>query len=102
MARTVLNSVRATRPGVERRFQIEPEAMARAWAALERNQSRMTLIFTEGEPLLREMEDEGQLPPKSNSNIRCVRVANSGHTFHPLWAQKTAHEHLDREVEKVV
>ena len=39
--------------------------MAEAWAAIERNRNRITLIFTEGEPLLREMEEEGQMPPET-------------------------------------
>ena len=52
----------------------------------------LLLGLTEGEPLLREMEEEGQMPPKSCSRVQCLRVANSGHTFRPLWAQKLAHE----------
>jgi pimeloyl-ACP methyl ester carboxylesterase len=102
VARIVLDSVRANAPAAERRFQIDPEAMDRAWAALERNQSRLSLIFTEGEPLLHEMEDEGHIPPETHSRVRCVRIANSGHTFRPLWAQKAAHELIDSELEAVV
>ena len=75
--------------------------MADAWSALERNQTRMTMIFTEGEPLLREMEDEGHLPPPAGSRIRCIRLANCGHTFRPLWAQKSAHELIDRELDAI-
>jgi pimeloyl-ACP methyl ester carboxylesterase len=102
VAGTVLDSVRQTRTAAKRSFQIEPEAMAQAWAALERNQSRLTFIFTEGEPLLREMKNEGHLPSGTNSRVRCVRIANSGHTFRPLWAQKAAHEVIDSELENVV
>jgi len=85
-----------------RHLQIPPEAMAEAWAAIERNQSRVTLIFTEGEPLVREMEEEGQMPPQTCSRIRCLRVANGGHTFRPLWAQELAHELIDSELHKVL
>ena len=76
--------------------------MADAWKALDRNQSRLTLIFTEGEPLLREMEEEGHLPQETHSRVRCIRLANCGHTFRPLWAQKTAHELIDRELEAIM
>jgi len=76
--------------------------MAEAWKALDRNQSRLTLIFTEGEPLLREMEEEGHLPPETDSRVRCIRLANCGHTFRPLWAQRTAHELIDRELEAIM
>src|SRR5882724_4287856 len=69
-------------------LQIQPEAMADAWAAIDRNQSRLTLIFTEGEPLLREMEEEGQMPPKTCSHIRCLWISNALNKFHPLWAQR--------------
>jgi pimeloyl-ACP methyl ester carboxylesterase len=83
-------------------LQIQPEAMARAWAAIERNQSRVTLIFTEGEPLIREMAEEGQMPPQNCSRVRCLQVGNGGHTFRPLWAQKLAHELIDGELREVL
>jgi len=85
-----------------RRLQIQPEAMAHAWAAIERSQSRVTLIFTENEPLLREMEEEGQMPPETCPRVRCLRVANGGHTFRPLWAQKLAHELIDSELREAL
>jgi pimeloyl-ACP methyl ester carboxylesterase len=88
-------------PDGSRHLQIQPEAMARAWAAIERNQSRVTLIFTEGEPLVREMEEEGQMPPPSCSRVGCIRVGNGGHTFRPLWAQQLAHELIDNELREV-
>jgi hypothetical protein len=73
--------------------------MAQAWAALERNRTRMTMIFSENEPLLSEMEEEGRLPPKRNPRIRCVRVSHSDHTLCPLHAQKRVHELIDLEIE---
>jgi alpha-beta hydrolase superfamily lysophospholipase len=85
-----------------RPLQIPRERMAKAWAAIERNRNRLTLVFTEGEPLLREMEEEGQLPPETCTRVQCVRVANGGHTFRPLWAQELAHELIDREITAVL
>ena len=73
--------------------------MAQAWAALERNRTRMTLIFSENEPLLAEMEAEGQVPPAGNQRIRCIRVRHGDHTLSPIHAQMSAHELLDREIE---
>ena len=74
--------------------------MAEAWQALERNQNRLTMIFTEGEPLLRELEEEGHLA-EARAQVRCIRVANCGHTFRPLWAQQMAHELIDREIDEI-
>jgi len=102
VARIVLDRVRQIHTDSGRQFQICPEAMADAWEALERNQSRLTLIFTEGEQLLREMEEEGHLSRPANSRIRCVRIANCGHTFRPLWAQKMAHDLIDSELDAVL
>jgi pimeloyl-ACP methyl ester carboxylesterase len=102
VTRIVLDTVRETHADAGRHFQISPEAMAHAWEALERNQSKLTLIFTEGEPLLREMEEEGHLPPPTSSRVRCTRIANCGHTFRPLWAQKMAHDLIDGELEAIL
>jgi pimeloyl-ACP methyl ester carboxylesterase len=82
--------------------QIEPTAMGRAWSALERNQCQMTMIFGGGEPLLAEMEAEGQLPPKKNPRIRCVRIPNTDHLVCPLWAQKLVHDLVDDEIDAAV
>ena len=99
-ARIALDRMQA---GDENRFfQIPRERMAEAWAAIERHRNRMTFIFTEGEPLLREMVEEGQLPPETCSRLQCIQVANGGHTFRPLWAQKLAHELIDREIGAVL
>jgi pimeloyl-ACP methyl ester carboxylesterase len=85
-----------------RLLQIPRARMAEAWSAIERNRNRMTFIFTEGEPLLREMVEEGQLPPETCSRVQCIQVANGGHTFRPLWAQRLAHELIDREIGAVL
>ena len=100
VSRTIFERVRASCPSAQQP-QIWPEGMAHAWSALERNQTRMTIIFTEGEPLLREMQEEGHFPPLSGSRVRCIRLANCGHTFRPLWAQKSAHELIDRELDAI-
>jgi pimeloyl-ACP methyl ester carboxylesterase len=99
IAGIVLDKLRTVRPDGDQHFQIDPAAMAQARAAIRRNQSRLTLLFTEGEPLLREMEEEGVLEDLETSpGFRCVRLANSGHTFRPQWAQQLIHEHIDREL----
>lgn len=84
------------RPGVH--LQLGFENLAQAWSTLERSKKRVALIFREGEALLNEMATEGQLPPDTNSLVRCIRVPNGGHTFRPLWAQKLMHELMDREI----
>ena len=101
-ARVVLDRLRKAGTDGDRDLQIPPEAMAHSLAAIESNQSRVTLIFTEGEPLLLEMEEEGHLPPDNDSRIRCVRVPNAGHTFRPLWAQELVHELIDRDLSPVL
>jgi pimeloyl-ACP methyl ester carboxylesterase len=98
----LVDSFRESRAASGWRPQIPNEMMARSLAAVEHNQSRLTFVFTEGEPLLLEMEEEGQLPPENNSRIRCIRVANCGHTFRPLWAQKLIHTIIDRELDVVL
>jgi hypothetical protein len=101
VARVVFDRFRTIRAVSGRQFQIRPEEMAHARVALERNQNRITLIFTEGEPLLREMEEEGHISNPISSRLRCIRIANCGHTFRPLWAQKMAHELIDSELDAI-
>lgn len=76
--------------------------MDHAWASLERNKKRVTLVFREGEPLLAEMEASRQLPPLKNSWTRLVRIPNGGHTLRPLWAQKIVHDLIDLELEAAI
>lgn len=101
VSRIVIERLHPRGEGNGRRHQIWPEGIAEAWAALERNQNRITLIFTEGEPLLREMEEEGHLNSRTTSRVRCIRLANCGHTFRPLWAQTSVHELIDRELDAI-
>jgi pimeloyl-ACP methyl ester carboxylesterase len=76
-----------------------PDTLNQAWQVIKRQQTRLTFLFTEGEPLLREMEDQGQLPSRSNPLVNCIRIGpQAGHTFRPQWAQKLAHEAIDREL----
>jgi pimeloyl-ACP methyl ester carboxylesterase len=102
VSRIVIERFRVTRVDAARSLQISPVAMSQAWEALQHNQSRVALIFTEGEPLLREMAEEGHLPAPDNARIQCVRVTNCGHTFRPLWAQKMAHEMIDKQLEAAI
>jgi pimeloyl-ACP methyl ester carboxylesterase len=81
----------------DEQLQISPDEMSSALAAIQQNKSGLTLIFTEGEPLLQEMEEEFWLPSKA-AFLRCVRVPGGGHTFRPLWAQSLIHELVDREI----
>lgn len=82
----------------EEQLQISPAEMSSALAAIQRNDSRLTLIFTEGEPLLQEMEEESWLPSKAPF-LRCIRVPGGGHTFRPLWAQHLIYELIDSEIQ---
>jgi alpha/beta superfamily hydrolase len=100
--RIMIDRFRGHRAERRRDHQIPPEAMARAWAALEKNDCHLNLVFTEGEPLLLEMEEEGQFPPQHNPRIGCIRIANGGHTFRPLWAQKVIHEVIDDGVDTIL
>jgi len=74
--------------------QIPAEALKTAMRRLQHHNARMLWVFTEGEPLLQELEDEGQLPPW----VPCVRLKNAGHTFRPLWAQAELSRLLDAEI----
>lgn len=96
------DTLRKTRCNGNKHYQIPPKAMADAWAAIENNQSRVILVFTEGEPLLLEMEEEGHLPLENGARFRCVRIPNCGHTFRPVWAQQVVHELIDRELEVII
>jgi alpha-beta hydrolase superfamily lysophospholipase len=83
-------------------LQLGFETVTEAWSTLERTKKRVTLLFREGEELLAEMEASGELPPDTNSFVRCIRVPNAGHTFRPLWAQKLVHGLIDAELASVI
>jgi len=100
--RRMMRRLNNTLGGSDQHPQISRKAMARSLAAIESNQSRLTLVLAEGEPLLLEMEEDGQLPYWNRSRIHCIRLANCGHTFRPLWAQKLVHELIDRELDAVL
>jgi hypothetical protein len=80
--------------------QIPAEALAEAIERIQQHRSRLSMIFTEGEPLLREMEEEGFLGPESP--LRCLRMANAGHTFRPQWAQHRLRELIAAEIEGIL
>ena len=85
-------------------YQFVPaEKLNQALAQTAKNGTRLTMVFTEGEPLLREMEEERHLPAAGDLQpFQCIRVTNAGHTFRPLWAQQEIHRLLDREVEALL
>ncbi|MGH9557607.1 MAG: alpha/beta fold hydrolase [Bryobacteraceae bacterium] len=80
------------------RPQIPAEKMAEAWKIVEGHGTRVTLVFSENEPLYREMEEERQLPPAGNSRLRIVRIGKAGHTLRPRWAQNLVHDLIDAEI----
>ena len=97
--RMVADGFRARSARDRRPFELQMESFANLRLDLDRHQTRVTLLFSEGEPLLREMQEEGALPPESGARIRCVRVPAGGHAFRPLWVQKLVHELIDHELE---
>jgi alpha-beta hydrolase superfamily lysophospholipase len=100
--RMVADGFRARSARDRRPFERQMESFAKLRRELDRNQTRVTLLFSEGEPLLREMQDEAVLPPESGARVRSVRVPAGGHTFRPLWVQKLVHELIDAELEAAV
>lgn len=74
--------------------QIPAEQLKAALTKLESQRTRMVWMFTEGEPLLEELETEQQLP----GWVPVMRFANAGHTFRPLWAQAELARLLDQEI----
>lgn len=98
-AKTLFVRLRTGRRDADSHLQIPPLRMTAAWKSIERHGTRLSLIFTEGEPLLREMQEEGQMPPETNSRVRCVQIGSAGHTFRPQWAQRVAHQLIDRELD---
>lgn len=98
VARVALTRLLHSGPANGRQQQIQAQAMARAWDQVKRFQTRVTLVFADGEPLIQEMVDEKQMPPPNNSRIQCVRVGKTGHTFRALWAQQLVQDLIDREI----
>ena len=100
--RIAVEGFRARRADAVRPFERQMEALAEARRALARNRNRAVIVFTEGEPLLSEMEEQRALPPENDPRLRCIRIPNGGHTFRPLWIQKLAHELIDNEIESAL
>jgi pimeloyl-ACP methyl ester carboxylesterase len=98
-ALTVLSSRRPSRAKPPGQDQVHP--LQEAWKVIERHGTRVSLLFTEGEPLLQEMEQQQQMPPETHPLIRCFRVLNAGHTFRAQWAQQLAHDILDSELSRI-
>lgn len=85
-----------------RQGQIPAEELRRAWDQIKRFETRVTLVFADGEPLIEEMAQEKQMPPPDSPSIRCLRVGKTGHTFRALWAQRVAQDLIDQEVTSTV
>ncbi len=99
--RMIADGFRARSARDRRPFQLQMASFAKLCRELDRHQTRVTLLFSEGEPLLREMQEEAALPPESG-RVRSIRVPAGGHTFRPLWAQQRVHELIDQELEAPV
>jgi hypothetical protein len=78
---------------------LQAQSVEHAWEVIRSHGTRLTFIFTEGEPLLRELEKQRHVPFEDNPFIRCMRISNAGHTFRPQWAQQQVHQLIDRELE---
>ena len=100
-ALTVLSPHRASRTNPPGQDQVHPHPLQEAWKMIERHGTRVSLLFTEGEPLLQEMEQQEQMPCEAHPLFRCFRVPNAGHTFRPQWAQQLAHDILDSELSRI-
>ena len=81
---------------------IPAERLAQAWRQVKRFQTRVTLVFADGEPLLEEMVNENQMPPSDIPSVQCIRVGKTGHTFRALWAQKVVQDLIDSEIEATI
>jgi pimeloyl-ACP methyl ester carboxylesterase len=82
--------------------QLPAEALTHAWQQVARFESRVALVFADGEPLLQEMIEEKQMPPSNNPLIQLMQVGKTGHTFRALWAQQLVQDLIDREVGSTV
>lgn len=101
-AKVVLRKMKKSSTPKQRELQIPHDPLANSLNVLKRNQTKTTLIFSEGEPLLQELEEEGHLPLQPPSLFRSICVPKAGHTFHPLWAQALVHDVIDGEIRHMV
>jgi pimeloyl-ACP methyl ester carboxylesterase len=97
--RMIADGFRARSARDRRPFERQMESFASLCRGIDRHHTRVTLVFSEGEPLLREMLEEAALPSETGARIRAIRVPAGGHAFRPLWVQKVVHQLIDRELE---
>ncbi len=64
---------------------------------MQSSQAEVLMVFTEGEPLLAELERDGTLAQLAQRpNVQIERIAGaSSHTLEPLSLQRAVHETLD-------
>jgi hypothetical protein len=84
----VLRGLRAGRGQFASPGRSSPYPLEEARKVVERHGTRVLLLFTEGEPLLDEMEQQ-QMPPETHLLIHCFRVVNAGHTSRPAMGAAT-------------
>jgi pimeloyl-ACP methyl ester carboxylesterase len=58
---------------------------------------RGLLVFSEGEPLLAELREDGIMDELGRWPwLECWLIRGPGHTFRPVWAQQRVHDRIDR------
>ncbi len=102
LARSVFGQNRVSDLRSNGKTRSAAEAIAEASDILQARGSEATLVFADGEPLLREMTQQRLLPLPNELSIRCIKAGNVGHTFRQLWAQQYAHVFLDQEISQII
>jgi pimeloyl-ACP methyl ester carboxylesterase len=97
-ARLALRRLLVRRSGADHKSAVSAHALEQGWNVIRQSQTRVTLVFADGEPLLEEIEQEHQLPPSNDPFITCVRVGKVGHTFRAVRSQQMVHDLIDREI----
>jgi len=99
LRRAVRTVLRGFPSNHSRQVPTKPDTLDQAWRVIRDHRTRLSFLFTEGEPLLGEMEEQGQLPAETDPFVQSIRIgSHAGHTFRPQWAQKLAQEVIDREL----
>jgi alpha-beta hydrolase superfamily lysophospholipase len=75
--------------------QIPQLSFARTLRAIQQNNCKLSMVFSDGEPLLQELEQEGYLP---SAGFELTRAGAAGHTFRPVAAQRQLHALLDQQL----
>jgi pimeloyl-ACP methyl ester carboxylesterase len=81
-----------------RQIAREKDILEESLSGMEASQAEVLMVFTEGEPLLAELERDGTLTRLAQrANVRIERIPGpSSHTLEPLSLQRAVHEKLDQ------